>query len=508
VLGSDSAPETPAHTSRVERLRPFVVRHWLFLALFAAGVAFRVVTQVAYRPALLYIDSYRYLENLSLQPAKSEAIGYSAVLRFLLWVFGNFASIAAVQHLIGLGMAVAIYALLLRWGARPWLAALGAAPILLSAYQLQIEQNLLSETWFEALILTGVCLLMWNRRPGLVAIAVAGVSLGLAVTIRIVGAPLIAPAALYALWVAGKGWRRVIGAGLLVAAFAAPLVAYASYSQAKVHRFQLTTSDAGLLAGRAQTIVDCKHLDLPADERQLCPTEPLGHRKGVDYYAHDHSSEQKHLQIPKGSTGDKIRRDFARRVFLHQPLDFTHAVLRDFVKTFAWSPTTGHNDVPVYRWQFQRSFPVFPGSPTPSSTIAHYGGGGPHVVPALATFLRRYQLSVGYLPGPVLAALLIVALLAACGVGRARGSGLRAASLFPAATALVLMLVSDVFEFSWRYQLPPAMVLAPIGGVLGLTAVFGLVERGRHDPTSTRPAPDEPGDDATASAQLDEAPTR
>jgi hypothetical protein len=508
VLGSDSALETPAHTSRVERLRPFAVHHWLFVALFAAGLALRVVTQVAYRPALLYIDSYRYLENLSLQPAKSEAIGYSAVLRFLLWVFGNFASIAAIQHLLGLGMAVAIYALLLRWGARPWLSALGAAPILLSAYQLQIEQNLLSETWFEALILAGVCLLMWNRRPGLVAVALAGISLGLAVTIRIVGAPLIAPAALYTLWVAGKGWRRVIGASVLVAAFAVPLVAYASYSLAQVGRFQLTTSDAGLLAGRAQTIVDCKTLTLPADEKQLCPKEPLGHREGVDFYAHDRSTEQRHLRVPKGSTGDKIRRDFARRVFLHQPLDFTHAVLRDFVKTFAWSPTTGHNDVPVERWQFQRSYPVFPGSPSPSSTIAHYGGGGPHVVPTLATFLRRYQLSVGYLPGPVLAAMLIVALLAACGVGRARSSGLRAASLFPALTALVLMLVSDVFEFSWRYQLPPAMVLAPIGAVLGLTAMLGLAERGRDDKAPRARTPDEPADDATASAQLHDVPTR
>ncbi|HEY7439379.1 MAG TPA: hypothetical protein VIC35_08270, partial [Acidimicrobiia bacterium] len=302
MLGSDPAPQTTADTSRVERLRPFVVRHWLFLTLFAAGLAFRVVTQIAYRPALLYIDSYRYLENLSLEPAKSEAIGYSAVLRFLLWVFGNFASIAAIQHIIGLGMAVAIYALLLRWGARPWLSALGAAPILLSAYQLQIEHNLLSETWFEALILAAVCLLMWNRRPGLVAVSVAGISLGLAVTIRIVGAPLIVPAVLYALWVMGKGRRRWLGAGLLVVAFAVPLVAYASYSLSQVGRFQLTTSDAGLLAGRAQTIVDCKTLELPSDERQLCPKEPLGHRKGVDFYAHDERSEQRHLRVPKGST--------------------------------------------------------------------------------------------------------------------------------------------------------------------------------------------------------------
>ena len=35
--------------------------HWLVTVIFAAGLVLRVLTQVAYRPALLYIDSARYL---------------------------------------------------------------------------------------------------------------------------------------------------------------------------------------------------------------------------------------------------------------------------------------------------------------------------------------------------------------------------------------------------------------------------------------------------------------
>ena len=46
------------------RIRPALGRHWLFLAVFTLGVSLRVVTQAAYRPALLYIDSYRYLDLL------------------------------------------------------------------------------------------------------------------------------------------------------------------------------------------------------------------------------------------------------------------------------------------------------------------------------------------------------------------------------------------------------------------------------------------------------------
>jgi len=36
--------------------------------------------------------------------------------------------------------------------------------------------------------------------------------------------------------------------------------------------------------------------------------------------------------------------------------------------------------------------------------------------------------------------------------------------------AVVLLVSSDAFEFSWRYQLP-AVVLLPLAGMLGVTAL-------------------------------------
>jgi len=36
--------------------------------------------------------------------------------------------------------------------------------------------------------------------------------------------------------------------------------------------------------------------------------------------------------------------------------------------------------------------------------------------------------------------------------------------------AAVLLVSSDAFEFSWRYQLP-AVVLLPLAGALGMTAL-------------------------------------
>ena len=121
-------------------------------ALLLAGLVLRVLAQVAYRPALLYIDSLKYLYNA--WPG-TDPLGYKGVLKAILLV-GNLQVVTAVQHLVGLAMGVAIYAVLLRRGVPRWLAALAAAPVLLDAYELQIEQTIMPDVWFEALLLAGL----------------------------------------------------------------------------------------------------------------------------------------------------------------------------------------------------------------------------------------------------------------------------------------------------------------------------------------------------------------
>ena len=80
--------------------------------MLAAGLGLRVVTQVAYRPALFYIDSYKYLTG----SGGSDPVGYNILLKPILWL-GNLAVVAGFQHLLGLAMGVIIYALLIRRGA-------------------------------------------------------------------------------------------------------------------------------------------------------------------------------------------------------------------------------------------------------------------------------------------------------------------------------------------------------------------------------------------------------
>ena len=134
--------------------------------MFGVAVALRVITQIAYRPALLFIDSYRYLDLLdTLDPTKSQTLGYDLLVLWPLLKVGNLFLVVLVQHALGLAMGVGIYVLCLRYGVSRWLAAAAAAPILLDAYQLQIEQNIMSETIFEALLVGAMLALLWHRRP-------------------------------------------------------------------------------------------------------------------------------------------------------------------------------------------------------------------------------------------------------------------------------------------------------------------------------------------------------
>src|SRR5690625_594940 len=146
-----------AEVPYIRTVRPPVLlraarRHWLLSLVLVAGVVLRVLTWFAYQPALLYIDTFRYLENLvELSPDQLNPIGYSVILSPLL-LGVNLSTVAAVQHALGVGIALALYVLALRHGVSRWLAAVVAAVVLLDGSQLQIEQNILSEVWFQALL--------------------------------------------------------------------------------------------------------------------------------------------------------------------------------------------------------------------------------------------------------------------------------------------------------------------------------------------------------------------
>jgi hypothetical protein len=442
-------------------------RHWLFAIVFCCGLALRVLTQVAYSPALVYIDSDRYLRGQSgLDP-----LGYLA----LLWPLqraGGLAVVAAAQHILGLAMAVAIYSVLLRRGMWRWAAALAAAPVLLDAYQLQAEQTIMPDVLFEALIVAGLTLLLWRRSPAAWQFGLAGVALGVAVDVRQAGVVLLIPALVFA-GVRAARWRRLAEGALVTACFAIPVLMYMTVQLAVTGHFAFTQRGAYVFYGRAAAAADCAALRLPPGERSLCPSRPEAEALGIDGLVGDPAGPLLSYLPPPGMTIEGMADRFDLAVVTQQPLAVAAAIDRDFIKLFALTRNRAPGDMPVSRWQFQAAYPVYP----PVITLSYValispGGGQPSVIRPLAEMLRDYQLHGGYTPGPLLAVAVLAGLAGSCGLRRRRREHRAAATacLLTTATALILLLASDAYEFSWRYQLP-ALVLLPPAGILGAAAM-------------------------------------
>ena len=312
----------------------------MLLVLLGLGTGLRVLTVAAYQPAILYIDSFSYLDNIrDLRPDGLRPIGYDLILNVVL-PLGGLRVVAMVQHLLGLGIAVAIYLLVLHHGARRWLAVLASAPVLLDAYQVQIEHNIMPDVWFQALLVAIVWVLTWRDLPGPWHAASAGALIGCAVIVRLVGIPLLVPAlaslvVVGSLWASRRSWRWIgLRAAALAVGFAVLLTGYAGYYRASTGVWGISGASDGVLYGRAAVIADCSRLPAGTWERALCPAQPRDQRFSVDYYVHDPASPAMTVALPPGESMEAIQAAFARAVFAHQPGDLTVAVLRDFMKGF------------------------------------------------------------------------------------------------------------------------------------------------------------------------------
>jgi hypothetical protein len=484
-------------------------RHWLISALLLAGLMLRVLAVIAYQPALLYIDSLKYI--FGAWPG-NDPLGYNVILKVLL-LGGTLTTVAVLQHLLGLAMAVTLYLLLVRRGVPRWLAALAAAPVLLDAYELQIEQTIMPDVWFEACIVAGLALLLWRPHPGPRRIAAGGLALGLSAPMAQVGQILILPALTYVLIVV-TGWRRKLSQGaVLCVAFALPIVAFSMQQYAANGHFSLAPAAGNTIYGRLAEAADCPTLNLPSYEQAVCPSPALARELGPDGLVHNPESPDHLYVAPPGHTHAEVISDFNRRVLTQQPLRVVGNVLRDAVKLFAVDRVTSQGDTPISRWQFQTSYPTYGTtiSLAPDHTIMlglHFAtSGGPEVIqplPAsmggqasvvrpLAGFLRGYQLHGGYPPGPLLALATVAGLFGTLAVGalalarrrpgpvaerQAARQQLALACLLVFGAAVAVLLASDAFEFSWRYQLP-ALVTLPPAGALGIALGISFLRRPR-----------------------------
>jgi hypothetical protein len=308
------------------------------------------------------------------------------------------------------------------------------------------------------------------------------------VPIRTIGITVLLGLVVY-LFFAGARWRdrawwkamvtRMI-AGL--AGFAIILGSYAVAFRVDTGHWGLSGATSGVLYGRAATVAKCDEIDLDKYLMQLCPKVPVSQRQDVDYY--NNLSRTRVDPLPPGKSQPAMRRAFGMAVLRQQPFDVTVAILKDFVKGFAWTKTTSGNDVPVTRWQFQLDYPRWELTDANALT-QRLDNTDPHVNAAVARFLHGYQLHGGYTPGTLLA---VAGLFGIAGMFWRRG-GLRAESMVVVGFGLLMVGGADAYLFSWRYQLP-GLVFFPLAGAIGFTALT----RRRTGP-KTGPAIDEPSED-------------
>ena len=226
-------------------------------------------------------------------------------------------------------MVVAGYAFLQRRGVSRLVATLAVTPLLFDARTVAIEHYLLAETLFTTLIVIGMLALTWRQAPGWLGVLVAGGVFSWAAVTRSIGLVALAVPLLYLL-LRRVNWRRT---GAFVAVVIISLGGYVVWYHSYHDQYSFGTYGSRFLWSRTMTFVDCEQLDLTAQERQLCPDQPLGQRLPPDLYLWGPGSKAEFAALP-----DALFGTFARKAILAQPGDYLATVALETWRTVRPGP--------------------------------------------------------------------------------------------------------------------------------------------------------------------------
>src|SRR6201996_3937593 len=164
----------------------------LFAAVLIPALALRVDAELGYRWQSWFNDSFTYVRSaVTLAPETDRPSGYPLYL-WLLSPAHSYLLVTASQHLMGLLVAVMIYALARhRFGAPAWAAVLATLPVLYDGFEIQLEHLIMADTLFLFLAMAAVTVVLWQPRPTWRACLAAGLLLGVSSTVRSTGLPLL-----------------------------------------------------------------------------------------------------------------------------------------------------------------------------------------------------------------------------------------------------------------------------------------------------------------------------
>jgi hypothetical protein len=459
-------------------------RHEGLLLVVILAVALRVGVEIAYRPALFFSDSWRYLSmafsGLPVGITPSRPSGYPLLLRLLTFSGRDVLLVTVVQHVAGLLVGVLVYTLLLRLGLRRVIATAAAAVVLLDSYAMALEQFIMAEAFFTLLVVSAIVLTI-VRRTSPRAVMVAGALLAGACTLRTAALFVIPVWLLYLLWRArDRRWVLWGVGGLLL-----PLLVYAAWAWRTEGSFNVDQAEGWFLYGRIAQIADCRGANVPAPTRSLCYVPAAWRRAfppGFWVWGADAPAVKLFGGTPDSHTGkpgggaivardNRVLEGFAIAIILSHPVAYATVVGSDFLRFFVpdGSPYSDADGVTV---RF------------PSSPLTDWVWPGPRnryvpgYVPRLywpASLLARYQ-SVFHASRLLVGALTIVALSALLApiltVGRVI-VGRRAEIFLLTGSGVVMLLASAALVgFVLRYLVPTVPLL--ISG--GLVAANELVD--------------------------------
>ena len=447
--------------------------HRLFVIVLIPAVLLRADAELGYRWQAWFNDSFVYVEDtvhFNLDPTRVS--GYSVFLK-ILEPFHSYALITILQHLMGLAVAVMIYALARhRFGAPAWLATLAAVPVLYDGYEIELEHLILSDVPFLFVLTLAITLLLWD--PGRLSIrrgAVIGLLLGLGVVLRSLGEPVLVLVVLYMI-IRRFNWRKTVAT---LAVGVLPALGYAGWFDVEHGQFAMSDATGVFLYSRVMTFAECPKMHVPSTELWMC-TDPLAPNKRpiaqnfiwrstavtpLDRIAGTDFTPQK----------NKLGEDFAIRAIEAQPLDYAKAVADDTLRVFDWKRQVFPNPQTYDEYEFLAA-------PTPipswddgrigryNSNTAAYAQANPltQVVNPFAVIIRDYQKYV-WLPGTIYGLILLTGLAGIAAAWRRLGGE----ALLPWAISLALVVVpAATAEFDYRYVLP-AVPFACLAAVMAFS---------------------------------------
>ncbi len=460
--------------SRRERARALAARTWsghrLFIIVLIPAVLLRVDAELGYRWQAWFNDSFQYLQNtvhFNLDPTRVS--GYSIWLK-ILQPLHSYALVTILQHLMGLAVAVMIYALARhRYGVRAWVATLATVPVLYDGFEIQLEHLILSDVPFLFVLTLATTLLLWDPSgPSTRRCLAIGALLGVGAVLRSIGLPLLALFAVYMI-IRRFSWRKVaatIGVCLI------PVFAYAGLFDAEHGQFAMSDATGVFLYSRVMTFAECSKMHLPADELGLCTTVPPAKRPIAQAYIWTAQSPLDRFPSPEFSpVPNQLAESFAITAIETQPLGYAQAVFDDTWRVFGWKRVVFPQAATYDEYLFGSRSLAIPSWDDASlgkygSYAAAYVQGNPltQVVAPFAVIIRGYQRYV-WLPGSVYGLILLAGLGGIVLAWRRAGGE----ALLPWAISFALILIpAATAEFDYRYVLP-AVPFACLAAVMAFS---------------------------------------